>query len=114
GLTAAPRTAAPAPALEERLARLEQDLAKERAALVGRTLPTPTWPAGLAWQPAGAVVLLFYVRADGTLADVRVEMGSGLATLDEHVRAFVARTWSFEPTPEPRWARNRFVVAAPR
>lgn len=85
-----------------------------RAALVGRTLPTPTWPAGLAWQPAGAVVLLFYVRADGTLADVRVESGSGLAQLDEHVRAFVARTWAFEPTGEPRWARNRFVVAAPR
>lgn len=85
-----------------------------RAPLVGRTLPTPTWPAGLAWQPAGAVVLLFYVRADGTLADVRVELGSGLAQLDEHVRAFVARTWSFEPTGEPRWARNRFVVVVPR
>ncbi len=85
-----------------------------RAPLVGRTVPTPTWPVGLPWQPADAVVLLFYVRADGSLADVRVESGSGLAHLDEHVRAFVARTWAFEPTGDPRWARNRFVVGAGR
>lgn len=48
GLSAAPRTAAPAPALEERLARLEQDLAKERAARTTPPLP-PTWQATNSW-----------------------------------------------------------------
>jgi outer membrane biosynthesis protein TonB len=83
-----------------------------RSALVARSKPTPTWPAGLPFEREREVGLLFYVRGDGSLAEVRVESPSGLTLLDEHVRAFVARTWAFEPTEQPRWVRVGFRPGA--
>jgi TonB family protein len=101
----APATVAPAPAASLPAAPLP---AAPGRPLAARSKPTPTWPAGLAFDRQRHVGLLFYVRADGSVTDVRVESASGLALLDEHVRAFVARTWAFEPTAQPRWVRVGF------
>lgn len=75
-----------------------------------RSTPTPTLPLGLVGLGEARVGLLLYVREDGGLADVRVEVSSGQETLDEHVRDFVLQRWSFAPLNPPRWVRQAFRV----
>lgn len=77
-----------------------------------RSTPTPTLPQGLASRGEARVGLLLYVGEDGGLADVRVEVSSGQPALDEHVRAFVLRSWSFAPLTPPRWVRQGFRVGS--
>ena len=77
-----------------------------------RSTPTPTLPQGLASRGEARVGLLLYVREDGGLADVQVEVPSDQPALDEHVRAFVERSWSFAPLSPPRWVRQSFRVGS--
>ncbi len=111
--TRPPVAAAPAPrppSLPTVAAPAASAPARAGSLLRPRSTPTPTLPEGLVALGEARVGLLLYVREDGGLADVRVEVSSGQAALDEHVRAFVLQRWSFAPLNPPRWVRQAFRV----